>query len=788
MYREMSRLLINPRVLPGFLVLLAISTTSVRADAPVASYLFPAGGRQGAEVNIRLGGLNLHQRCSFEMLGRGIEADKELNSVPTLWFEGPLLPLPESQQAEDYPKDMTGRVRIAADAVPGIRHARIWNSQGACPSLPFMIGTLPEVLEHEIDGDPIPVKVSLPVTANGRIFPREDVDIWSFTARKGQSITCEVHAARLASPLDAIIKVVDPNGRTIGESDDAFGSDPMIRFNAPADGEYQVRIHDVNSRGGPAYVYRLTLTSEPRVERVYPLGGRRGSETSFEISGQSLDQSVAKIALPADGPVDYQIREVNGLKINKPVLLELDDLPEYVENEPNDEPAQVKPVAVPGVFNGRIGRPGDRDLWAFTARKGEVLEFDLRSARLGSPLHAVVRWHAETGASSPTVMTGLDNKPYRFTAANDGTYYITIEERFRERGGPGYAYRLRINRPSTPDFKLRFASDALTVNRGGQAKFKVFVDRQVGFTAPVTLSVTGLPPGVTVANTTIAANQAFADLQFKADKSASIHAQQLTIQATATIGDKTSTRIATLPGLVGESDIDTVLLAVALPTPFQIKGEHDMRWTPRGTMHHRHYQIERGGFTGPLEVRIADRQARHLQGVTGPVVTVPSGADEFDYTVQLPPWMEMGRTCRVVVSATGIVKDTDGREHAVCFSSVQVNEQIITVVGPERLRIDVDKSFVTIAPGKLVNLPIRIVRGKDLQGPVRLELLTPSHMHCITANSITIPADQSATSFSIHLSANAQVALNAPVVIRATMQDKNEPVIAEAKLQIEPER
>ena len=48
----------------------------------------------------------------------------------------------------------------------------------------FVVGDLPEVIESEIDGQPIPERVSLPVTINGRIFPREDVDIWTFEVQQ----------------------------------------------------------------------------------------------------------------------------------------------------------------------------------------------------------------------------------------------------------------------------------------------------------------------------------------------------------------------------------------------------------------------------------------------------------------------------------------------------------------------------------------------------------------------------------------------------------------------------
>src|SRR5262249_37280410 len=156
-----------------------------------------------------------------------------------------LLPLPESQQAEDYPKDMAGEVRIAADADLGVRHWRLWTSQGGTTSKKFVIGDLPEIVEEEIDGEPIPVEVKLPVTINGRIFPRVDVDAWSFEARKGQTITCEVNAARLGSPLDSRLEVLDPHGKPVAENDDGRGADSFLRFTAAADGKYQVRIHDV---------------------------------------------------------------------------------------------------------------------------------------------------------------------------------------------------------------------------------------------------------------------------------------------------------------------------------------------------------------------------------------------------------------------------------------------------------------------------------------------------------------------------------------------------------------
>src|SRR5205085_2794234 len=143
-----------------------------------------------------------------------------------------------SQQAEDYPKDHAGSVKIAADADLGVRHWQVWTSQGATTAGKFVVGDLPEIVEQETDGAPIPVEVKLPVTINGRIFPREDVDVWTFRASAGQPITCEVQARRLGSAFDAEVQVVDPSGKRVPVRGRPIGGDPRFHFTAPADGLY----------------------------------------------------------------------------------------------------------------------------------------------------------------------------------------------------------------------------------------------------------------------------------------------------------------------------------------------------------------------------------------------------------------------------------------------------------------------------------------------------------------------------------------------------------------------
>lgn len=759
-----------------------------QASPPVAVYIFPAGGQRGSTVNVKVGGLFLHQSCGFEMLGSGVQFPKELKRVPTLWFEGPLLPLPESQRAEDYPKDMAGQLQIAKDAPLGVRYWRLWTSQGATPSMKFVVGDLPEVIEEEIDGDSLPVKVVTPVTINGRIFPREDVDVWTFTAKRGQSVWCEVNAARLGSPLTARLEIRDAQGRRLAENDDAGGPDPKLRFVAPTDGDYQCHITDVQYQGGQAYVYRLTVTTDPMIERIFPLGGKRGGQVQLQLSGQSLPATPVTIAIPANagGSFAYQL-EVGGKRSNT-ILLDVDDLPEAIEG--------AAPQSVPAVFNGRIAKPGEVDAWSVTAKKGDQLEFDLRAGRLGSLLDGIVAIHDAAGKQlARAESTGNQLDPtLAFTSPGDGAYIVKVQDRFRSRGGPEFAYRLRIANPAAADFRLQLAADprapgagdAVTVPRKGPAKLKINAERIGGFKEPIVLTVEGLPAGVTVAPATLAAGQASVDLNFKAEADAKIVATRIRIHGTAKVNGQEVRRAALLQGGRGEPSVEDVLLAVAMPTPFVLKGEYDMGFAARGSLHQRKYKIERNGYDGPIEVSLTDRQARHLQGVTGPTIVVPAGVNEFTYAALLPPWMETGRTSRTCVMGVGVVKDKDGSEHRVCFSSVNQNEQLVAVVGPGQLALELERTSCAAVAGQTAVIPLRVKRGLNLPGAVKVELIAPAHIRGVTAAPMTLAADQHRGQLTLQFAGKLNGPFNMPLTIRATLVHDNRPVIAEQKIDVQP--
>ncbi|NBV21054.1 MAG: hypothetical protein EBS05_03910 [Proteobacteria bacterium] len=765
------------------------------AVEPLASYIFPAGGQRGTSVAVRVGGCYFHGKAGFEMLGPGVTAPPQVVETNTVWFEGPLIVQPASQRSEDYPRDHAATVRIVADAPVGVRHWRAWTSQGATTAMKFIVGDLPEIIETEVEGEPLPVAVKPPVTINGRIFPREDVDVWTFQARAGQAFTISVAALSLGSALQSRLIVQDAAGHPLQEAIASQYADPKLYFTAPREGTYSVRIDDVNANGLQSYVYRLTITDQPVVTRTYPLGGRRGQSVKLELAGQALPVKELDVKLPATGSGSVAVPLAFNGKATATTLLELDELPELLYAE------GTGPFTAPTILNGRILKPGATNIWRFSAKKGDTLELSLASARLGSPLTPVVSVVDESGKSvisgeaAPGEQTDLN---LNFRAPADGDFLVRVSERFASRGGADFAYRLRVAPPAaTPDFQLTLASDTLTViretadgepapgkpKRGGKqqpGKLKINVVTRGGFKGDIELAVDGLPTQVTANGTKIAGGRNTTDLNFTAEHGAKIGTAHLTVRGTATINGEVVTRTASLPAPRGETAINSVLLAVALPTPFKTTSEFLMNIVPRGSKYRRPYGIERGGYEGPLVAKLADRQGRHLQGVTAPPVEISQGDDRFEFEVTFPPGMELSRTSRSQIMLVGTIRDHDGSEHVVSYSQNEQNDQVITITQAGLLELELDATSVRVVPGATVKIPFHLRRDKSLVAdPVRVELTVPAHVQGVRAEAATVPAGTARGVLEVSFN-SAPGPFNLPFRIFATTLDPKTPHTAEA--------
>ena len=803
---------------------IGLMASSLRAEDPAALYIFPAGGQRGTSVEVRIGGMNLHDECPLHWFGTGIAAPATIKRTKGIWFEGPVIPLPDSQRQEDYPSEYAAKLPIAKDATLGEQRWRVSTSQGATPLMRFVVGDEPEVVEQEIDGAPIPVAVTTPVTVNGRIFPREDVDEWSFTAKKGRPIRLEVNAARLGSPLDAQLEIIDASHRRLAVAGDTFGEDPMLVFTPPADGTYRARIFDSAYHGLQTHVYRLTISDLPHAFATYPLGGKRGTTTDVELIGVNVPTDAQPLKIPADANEAYRsalaANTLDGAATTtNPLVFETSAYDERREAEPNDDPNKTQPEFIPPmVANGRIARAGDVDYWFVAAKKDQPLDLDVRAGRLGSPLDPVLSVEDLEGRPLIEIddFSGTESDAkLRFAPPADGTYRIRVQERSAQRGGPEFAYRLYVTPAAAPGFQLTFSSDAITVLRGASGRVKLKLERFGSFNDAVALEFEGLPAGVTANAKEIQKGRADLDLTFQAAETATIELRDIKIIGRAKVGrveklekgkmivveeGVETTSIATLnvpqpqrnaPGQpvvatkFGDPVIDRLTLAVGIPTPFKSVAVFGLPFATRGSVFFKKFNIERNGYNGPIEVALAEKQMRHLQGVQGRKMTIPAGVDEFTYPVYLPPWMELARTSRSVITLVGVVDDGTGKKHKVSFTSQHQNEQLSLIIAPGRMNLTLTPETLVPTSEAPAEVHVKIDRDAGLNGPVKVELLPPPHITGVTSEPFIVPAGENEAVLKLRFASGAGP-FNMPLMIRATHGEGDARIVAETNLEIVP--
>lgn len=150
----------------------------------------------------------------------------------------------------------------------GHRHLTLPLSDGPSNPVPVYVTDQPLLAEPATANDTAEqaVAITTPVVINGRIEKTNDVDVYTFEAKKGDLLSFEVLARRYDSQLDSLVRILNDKGQLLKEEDDSRSgkltyADSWIEgWSAPADGKYFVEIRDVHLRGGEGFGYALSIT------------------------------------------------------------------------------------------------------------------------------------------------------------------------------------------------------------------------------------------------------------------------------------------------------------------------------------------------------------------------------------------------------------------------------------------------------------------------------------------------------------------------------------------------
>jgi hypothetical protein len=476
---ENTEAVINRQALSSAFLLCALCVfvvTPVFAAPPSVTYLFPAGGQRGTTVEVSAGG-------TFERWPIQVRASNAGITAKAVKEKGKLI------------------VTVAAAVEPGRHWLWLYDDQGASVAQPFMVGTLPEIREHEPNDDARAAQ-KLPfaaATVNGRFDKPGDVDCYSVSLQKGQTLVADFEGwANLRSPMDAILQVVSADGFVLEQNNDYHGLDPFIAFPAPKDGVYTVRtfafpaVPDSSIRfaGGESYVYRLTLTTGGYADHPWPLAVARNRPDPVDLVGWNTPPAARRLAVNAGGLARHTAIDQPAVANRINVGVE----PHACVVKPDSaEPFRIDP---PMTVSGRLARPRAVDEYLLHGKKSQALTIRAESQEWSLPTSAVIRVTdsagKELGRAEPA---GLhSDTELAFSPPADGDYRLTVRDIYAD-GGPRFAYRLRVA-PPEPNFAATVAVDRFAVVAGQVLDLPVVVQRLHGLTGEIAWSVEDLPPGV----------------------------------------------------------------------------------------------------------------------------------------------------------------------------------------------------------------------------------------------------------------------------------------------------
>src|SRR4051812_1766513 len=454
---------------------------------PRLDTVFPMGARAGTTVaDLGLTGANLDDAESLVFNHPGIKA--ELVPPPPEPKPDPKDPkkTPPPPKKGGTPAPNKFKVTVAADVPPGHYDVRAVGKEGVSNPRTFVVGDLPEVNEKEPNNDaPEAMKVELNTTINGTIASPTDVDLFLVPAKKGQRVVAACIAESIDSRAQPLVEIYETSGRRLAGTN---GPDAVADFVAPADGDYFVRVAQFTyTAGGPPYFYRLTVSTTPWIDAVSPAVVEPGKPAQVTLYGRNLPggtpepgafvdgRPLEKLAVTVNPPAEatrlafrghveprsggadgFEFRLKGPGGVSNAVLIGFAQDKVVLEKEPNDKPEQAMDLPVPCEVVGRIDKRGDRDWYAFTAKKGEAVVIDLWADRLGTNTDFLFSVRLATAKTdmvekddNPEILSNTqffarttDPDPYVFTAPEDGKYLVQVTSREANYlYGPKTAYR-----------------------------------------------------------------------------------------------------------------------------------------------------------------------------------------------------------------------------------------------------------------------------------------------------------------------------------------------------------
>ncbi|HEY3788858.1 MAG TPA: hypothetical protein VGL71_08390, partial [Urbifossiella sp.] len=502
---------------------------------PRINHVFPSGAKTGTTVEATISGYDLEDPTGLYFSHPGIKAEYLEPPDPKA---DPKTEPKKKKGGKRGNQPPTGpyKFKITVDAaVPiGLYDVRVVNKWGVSNPRVFAVGEFPEVMEKEPNNDvPEAQKVDIGTTLNGIIAAGTDVDYTQFAGKKGQRVLISCLSSSLDGRAnDPTIEVYASDNRLLAANHNYRDNDALLDLILPEDGNFLVRLREFTYQtGSPEHVYRLTISTAPWIDAVFPpaiefgkpapvtIYGRNlpgGTPSGFSIDGRPLDKLTVTVTPPTDAlaaqrlalhdhiepPMalqdgfEYRIKGPGGSSNAAPIFFTHEKLV-LKKNAGGTKPETAEALTTPCEVAGMIHKKGNRDWYSFEAKKGDALYVEATAERNGRNADFFFNLYSLPDAKTPMAKMAdvgggeiddetdqqnislhptefytrsSDPPAHKFTAPADGKYLIAIG--CRESSvlqGPTTAYRLRVG-PARPDFRAVVKPHVKSYQTGSSAR------------------------------------------------------------------------------------------------------------------------------------------------------------------------------------------------------------------------------------------------------------------------------------------------------------------------------
>lgn len=210
---------------------------------------------------------------------------------------------------------------------------------------------------------------------------------------------------------------------------------------------------------------------KPELSSLWPRGVQRGTTARLVLSGKNLlgasavefnhpqlsgkivpseteraDVATVEVTPAAELPRgSYQLSLVTPGGASAPVAIEVDDLPQLAETEPNAQADAASPVSLPLGVWGVLAAPGDVDHIRFDAKAGQTIVCELSGKQLGSALNGMLALLDPAGrvVAANNDFDGQEDPLIAYRIPADGRYAVRVNDLGRT-GSDKHFYRLTV--------------------------------------------------------------------------------------------------------------------------------------------------------------------------------------------------------------------------------------------------------------------------------------------------------------------------------------------------------